>query len=168
MGPNFDVRLEVGSNLLPTHNNKNKSSGMVSSSTRRTAIGGVAAVVVHSLLLITSCDGFISPITSIKPIHQGKYLIHTSPSTSRYNGIATYLQKGIRCGYKYHTRYKLPTSLLATAKDTQSTSLDTNTNNRPAWALPWMPTWLITLKPSIQFIKPVIFFKTYHLKFSSI
>jgi len=124
---------------------------MVYSSTRRTAIGVVAAVVVHSLLLITSCDGFISPITSIKPIHQGKYLI-TRPSTSRYDGTVNSIQKGIRCEYKYHTRCIPPTSLLATAKDTQSTSLDTNTNNRPAWALPWMPTWLITLKPRIQFI----------------
>ena len=104
---------------------------MVYSSTRRTAIGVVAAVVVHSLLLITSCDGFISPITSIKPIHQGKYLI-TRPSTSRYDGTVNSIQKGIRCEYKYHTRCIPPTSLLATAKDTQSTSLDTNTNNRPA------------------------------------
>ena len=127
---------------------------MVSFSTRRTAIVGVVvAAVVHSLLLITSCDGFISPITSIKPIHQGIYHIHTSPSTSRYNGTVNSIQKGIRCGYKCHTRCKPPTtSLLATAKDTQSTSLDANTNNRPAWALPWMPTWLITLKPRIQFI----------------
>ena len=64
----------------------NKSSDMVSSSTRRIAI----SIAVHSLLLITSCDGFLSPITtSIKQpsIHQGTYHINTRPSTSRSNDI---------------------------------------------------------------------------------
>ena len=35
--------------------------------------------------------------------------------------------------------------------------------NRPAWALPWMPTWLVALRPRTQFLVGLILY-VFHLK----
>lgn len=107
-------------------------------------------------LLITSCGGFgLSPNPIIKSTHNyNNHHLYTSVSigTRRCAAIPTQI---IPCSRSLRRQ----TSVLdASASSIDDGSIDRNNDDnqspskRPAWALPWMPTWLITLRPRTQLL----------------
>mmetsp|Transcript_19343 Transcript_19343/g.31761 ORF Transcript_19343/g.31761 Transcript_19343/m.31761 type:complete len:489 (+) Transcript_19343:99-1565(+) len=96
-----------------------------------------------------------------------------SPSASRNNVHATFRAPLIAQHNGHHLRHQMPKTTLSSLNSRQKTSRRTrlysaaslpmedernggNNSNarsaRPDWALPWMPTWLITLRPITQFV----------------
>ena len=122
----------------------------------KTSKRNIVIAVIFYKLLITSCDGFgIPSSTSVKPVA-------FTTSSGRIDDIhlqRTYLIQKT----KQLTRHRQSTSLWTASDATFSYDDDgsrdrkgngdiTASKDRPSWALPWMPTWLITLKPRTQFL----------------
>ncbi|KAL7534818.1 hypothetical protein ACHAXR_008205 [Thalassiosira sp. AJA248-18] len=123
-------------------------------------------VVIATVLfpfLITTCAGFglsaPTPITLQSGISSTN-IRHCSTHRIRKNRL-------IPSSGTYHRQ-----SALWGAASSSDGDVSKNQNNidklpqsstRPAWALPWMPTWLITLKPRTQFLIG-LFLYIFHLR----
>mmetsp|Transcript_18611 Transcript_18611/g.40492 ORF Transcript_18611/g.40492 Transcript_18611/m.40492 type:complete len:502 (+) Transcript_18611:23-1528(+) len=135
---------------------------MVTFTHNRAAI--IAAILCP--MLITTCAGFgLSPPPIVKISHTSHYHRHIAgvsfaATTTRRNAT----QK----------RYRHSTLLSASAASSfgnadanygQGKNSDARLSStcRPSWALPWMPTWLITLRPRTQFLIGVCLY-IFHLR----
>lgn len=115
--------------------------------------------VATTLLMAARCDGFglMSPSLSRNNVHATFRAPHShAPFTTNTHGS--------------HQIHKIRRTTLSPINSRRTTGLfsaaslpaederndGNNSNNkksaRPDWALPWMPTWLITLRPITQFI----------------
>ena len=88
-------------------------------------------------LLITSCVGFGSSPTPI-----GKFTHKISIA-----GWPIPMQNSNSFQHTSHIIHRQQSTKLLSAAIENSDG-----DGRPAWALPWMPTWLITLRPRTQFL----------------
>ena len=115
-------------------------------------------------LLITSCDGFGPSPRTHAPIIKVRV---PSPAISKHQIQST-------PNHRRSTILSAASSAAASFSDedhnndgrgkTSYHPLEASTESRPPWALPWMPTWLVTLKPRTQFIIG-LFLYIFHLRF---
>ena len=117
------------------------------------------AVIVAAIspLLIITCGGF-----GLSPAH----IIKTTPN---YGVASIAAKQNILCPGK-NGLICTPVYVGASASAIGDDSIDRNSGNqsssstdRPDWALPWMPTWLITLRPRTQFLVGLILY-IFHLR----
>jgi membrane protease YdiL (CAAX protease family) len=134
------------------------------------SIAIVSSTVLLVSMIVTNycyCYGF-SPATrqhhATTPTTPHRLLVPTCRSS--INTVfhpATYISTGsTRLVYgSIATRKQQSSQLTASASDDDANDLNstplsskttTRRRQRPAWALPWMPTWLITLPPRSQFL----------------
>jgi len=117
--------------------------------------------LLATLLMAARCDGFgsFSPSTRTTTrnnvhltftracltsnTHRGHQILKTSSSSSFSNSR------------QMSQRHRLFSAASLPVEDETNDDSSNNSNksaNRPDWALPWMPTWLITLRPITQLI----------------
>jgi len=106
-------------------------------------------------LLITTCGGFgLAPTPIIKSTQCNSQHLHSRCSIRDKHGAASPTQDIVTS----HGSIRRKSSILdASASSIGDGSMYGNNDGkplskRPAWALPWMPTWLITLRPRTQLL----------------
>ena len=115
-------------------------SGCLLSNRRLTNMIGV---IIIFPLLITSCVGFGSSPTPI-----GKFTHKISiAAANRRPASSIPMQNSNSFQHISHIIHRQKSTKLLSAAIEHSDG-----DGRPAWALPWMPTWLITLRPRTQFL----------------
>lgn len=113
---------------------------------------GAYAIICSTLITSQHVRGLSQP-SIIKATHQRH--VYPISIASRCSNNAVFLQR--KPSMHRFARCRQSTTSLLTMADATFSSDDSSGDgrlqgNRPAWALPWMPTWLITLKPRVQFI----------------
>mmetsp|Transcript_27019 Transcript_27019/g.57896 ORF Transcript_27019/g.57896 Transcript_27019/m.57896 type:complete len:489 (+) Transcript_27019:119-1585(+) len=108
-------------------------------------------------LLITSCGGFgLSPTPIIKSTHNyNNRHLYTRVSVGTKPRAAVSTQQVLCPGYIGRQSSVLDASAAASIDDDsidRKNDGNKSPSTRPAWALPWMPTWLITLRPRTQLL----------------
>lgn len=111
---------------------------------------GAVAVALSPLLLITSCAGFgLSPAKhhAVQPCSHRHRRIVPKQITHKHKSLSATLL----CQGAFPSRLGATSSSSGDADDSAH-YIPSTSPTRPAWALPWMPTWLITLRPRTQFV----------------
>lgn len=103
------------------------------------------------LLIATGCDGFglLMPSVSRNNVHATFRDPHSHASLT-INTLGRYRMHKIRRTTSSPFNSRQTTGLFSAAS--LPAEDESNKSSRPDWALPWMPTWLITLRPITQFI----------------
>lgn len=81
--------------------------------------------------------------------HQNPSLLRRNPSISRTHAITVNTSKSGHRIFLQHRRQQR-SSLSSSSASVEEENTDNENVDRPEWALDWMPTWLITLKPIHQ------------------
>jgi len=127
--------------------------------------------------LFTTCAGFgLSPAYTITNANRNNYrhtLNRVTVAPKHHQSIPT---RGNGCRghcsllHKGTLHNRQSTLLGATASSISDADDNEDTNagkspasKRPSWALPWMPTWLITLRPRTQFVVGLCLY-VFHLR----
>jgi hypothetical protein len=126
----------------------------------------ISAPLLATLLIAARCDAFglLSPTTPNNNVHitfrapQKSVSLTNSNTHGRHRG---HQMLGTSSSASFNNRQISRLRLFSAASlpvederndDDSSSSSNNNKSVRPDWALPWMPTWLITLRPITQFI----------------
>jgi membrane protease YdiL (CAAX protease family) len=100
-------------------------------------------ILLLLLLRIDSSQGYQSAWKS----HRNPLLLRRNPSISPSASTATVPNA---FSFSKNKLYSRPKSTSLSASSTVDVANDKDSPERPDWALDWMPTWLVTLKPIHQ------------------
>lgn len=114
----------------------------------------VSPLLATTLLIAAGCDGFglMSPSVPRNNLHATFQAPHShAPFTINTHG--SHRTHQIRRTTQSSFNIRQTTGLFSAASLSADDENSSNKKSaRPDWALPWMPTWLITLRPITQFI----------------
>eukprot|EP00984_Skeletonema_dohrnii_P017783 scaffold8164_cov153-Skeletonema_dohrnii-CCMP3373.AAC.6 len=120
--------------------------------------------LLATLLIAARCDGFglLSPSSSSRnnvhvtfpaPQARASITINTSGCSHRRHQILRTTSYPISNSRHNSRHTKLFSAASLSVEDERNDGNNSNNKSaRPDWALPWMPTWLITMRPITQFI----------------
>jgi membrane protease YdiL (CAAX protease family) len=150
----------------------NANGGRNNGSCGRSFVSSSSTVFIVSIIVTNycCCYGF-SPTNrqqrAVFPTTPHRHLVHTClssantvfhPATKISGGDTRLVYRSVGTRTQHSSQLTASASVNSDddASDPNSTRLSskatTQRRQRPAWALPWMPTWLITLPPRSQFL----------------